>query len=213
MEDEFILDFQAFKDEKNRYIVKEIAILAVRTDELGHCLIKPPFAASKLYGDKKASIDYLTDVYHGIIWEDGYMNFTDTVSMLKDMTRNAKHLYIKGSERAKFIRKLLGKTTIDFDTLNCPRTKYLSSEAASPDCFYYRHSPSSHTYFEACSLRRVYKLKKWYLEYLEKSTIASAKDEYDTVEEGHDVGPSRIQECLRSRRVASKSKFTRSSYC
>lgn len=215
MEGEFIVDFQAFKDQKNRYILKELAILAVQSDEVAHCLIKPPYAACKLPGGKRASIDYLTEKHHGIIWEDGYTNFTDAVALLKDVTRHAKYLYIKGSERAKFLKLLTGKDTIDFDTLSCPKAKYLSNNSVAPDCFYYRHAPKYHCYFEACSLRRVYKIKKWYLEYLQNlriSSVSTSEDEYDTTEEGHDVSPSHDEECICSGRVTVESKFARSSH-
>jgi len=213
---QFIVDFQAFKDEYNRYILKEMAIIPVYTDEAAHCLIKPPHALSKLSSNCRASVYYLLKNHHGIFWEDGYMNFIDAIRLLKDMTENAEKILIKGSERARFIEKVTGKPTVDFDSLQCPRAKHLPSVSSAPDCFYYRHSPTYHTYFEACSLRRVYKLKKWYLEYLKSTSVPNPseklEDEYDTTEEGYDVPPSGIHECLRSGPVTSESKFTRSSY-
>ncbi|VDO11375.1 unnamed protein product [Brugia timori] len=212
---QFIIDFQAFKDEENRYILKEIAVIAVETDEVGHCIIKPPYPGDMLSEKCREQVSYIVTYQHGICWEDGYIKYVDAIRLVRDMTKNAVQVFIKGSERAKFIRKLTGKPTIDFDTLNCPRAKNLANVESSPDCFYYRHTPKYHMNFEACSLRRVYKLKEWYLNYLKKlSSIKSnekAEDEHDTVEKGYDVVPSRIQECLRSRPTSSKSKFTRGS--
>ncbi|KAK7576272.1 hypothetical protein V9T40_012558 [Parthenolecanium corni] len=214
---EFIVDVQLYKDDKKRNIYKEIAVIAVGTDEVGYCLIKPPYPRSKLSPAARATVDYVTKKHHGIVWEDGYMNFVDAMRLLKDMTRHAHRLLIKGSGRARFISQLTGKITINFDDLGCPKAKNLPSESSAPDCCYYRHASKYHPYFEACSLRRVYKLKKWYLSFLEKLSVTvpvteRPQDEHDAIEKGYDVAPSGIQERLCGRRTTSKSKFTRSSY-
>lgn len=220
--DQFILDFQGFKDHKNKYIVKEIAIISVSNDTIAHCLIKPPYELRKLAPNQQRSANYLTERYHGIFWNDGYIAFKQAVFLIRDLTENASKLFIKGRERAEFIQKLTGKTTIDLDSLECPRVKDLPTVYCAPDCFYYRHSANYHSYFGACSLRRVYKLKSWYKEYLaitenrikrEKSLgLDTVEDEYSGVEKGYDVPPSQIQECLCSRRATWENKFARVSY-
>jgi len=211
---QYIIDFQAFKDEKNHYILKEVAIVSVFSDKVVHCLVKPPQAFCGLTPNCKALVNYLTSNQHGIFWEDGYMTAPETMRLIREVTRDAEKVLIKGSERAKYMSILSRKPATDLDTLSCPRAKDLPSVTTSPDCFYYRHTPSHHPYFEACSLRRVYKLKQWYLEYLKNITVANqgSKDEHDTVENGYDIAPCRIQERLCCGRITPESKFTRSSY-
>lgn len=207
--DEYIIDFQAFKDGNNKYVLKELAVISIRRAIIGHFLIKSPFDVKKLPADKRSSVNYLIDHHHGIRWEDGYITFKELVTLICDITANASQIFIKGNERARFIEKLTNKPTIDLDTLKCPRAKFLQVEPSTPDCFYYRHSADYHSYFEACSLRRVYKLKNWYKEYIELKTKPNnsleeadqsedtSQDEYSGTEEEYDIAPRCSQKCLR----------------
>lgn len=209
---QYIVDFQAFKDRKNCYILKELAVISVESGEIAHCIIKPPYSSDLLSDKCRRQVDYVVSHHHGISWEDGYMKYVDAIRLIRDMTRSATKILIKGSERAKLIRKLTGKPTVDFDTLKCPKAKNLQDSPFCVECFYSGHTAR---FYEACSLRRVYKLKQWYLNYLKEISTADSietdQDEYDTVKRRHDVPPCRVQERICCGPTTSQSKFTRCS--
>jgi len=219
-----VVDFQAFKDDNNKYIIKEIAVKDLNSEMVVHCFVNSPFSFDKLSYKAKSTANYVRDYQHGLSWEDGFVSFKQAVQMLNCIAEYADELYIKGAERRRFIEKLTRKPTIDLDELHCPRAKTLPNPVFVPECYHKNHWSQSGRYFEACSLNRVHKLKLWLIEYFSKpesgledniepeKTIVQLKNEYSSIEEGYDAAPNRIQSCIRSRRTTQKSKFTRKSY-
>lgn len=53
---ECIIDFQAFKDDDNQYILKELAIVSVETNKVLHCLVRPPYNFDMLRFNKKQEV-------------------------------------------------------------------------------------------------------------------------------------------------------------
>lgn len=217
---EYIIDFQAFKSTNNTYILKELAVISVHSTSVAHCIVKPPYSVDVLSEKKKREVKWLAEKFHGILWEDGYISQEDAIRLLKDFTKDADNLLIKGSERKKFVERVTGKQTQDLDLLECPVAKKLSDSVAYPSCFYFSHW-SEKSYDKgrerevnpwnfACSLKRVYKLRTWYKTFLNPPSFQSdlgagtsdqelqviakesvePKNELSTATRGYDIPPN-----------------------
>lgn len=159
----YVIDFQAFKDDNNKYILKELAILSIDRTTIMHCLILSPYHFSQLSVEAQTAAKYLVKNHHKIKWTDGFITFRQALTMLKSMLNEYDELYVKGSERKTFIEQLLKIKTFNLDDFDCPKIKLLNEPSYQPECFYKRHSNKNANYSEICSLRYVYKLKSWFL--------------------------------------------------
>ena len=68
-------------------------------------------------------VDFLTENFHGLHWNDGFIGFWDAVDMLCNTVKGASKVLIKGSERVAYLSKLLNREVcvVDLDTIGCPR--------------------------------------------------------------------------------------------
>lgn len=100
-----IVDLQGFKDNNNRFIVKEF-YLQSRNMKF-HDIIKSPIGyKNKLNSTQQKSVEWLTKNFHGISWEDGFITLKELRSALRvylDQTR----IYMKGEEKIIWIKHIM----------------------------------------------------------------------------------------------------------
>ena len=179
----YIIDFQAFKDERNRFILKELAIISMNANKIVHCIIKPPYHFDTLFSHKQKQVMWLSRYFHGLQWEDGYLTPKSAIALLRETVKTGEILLIKGSERCKFLQQLFPtKIILDLDDLACPPAKQLPEFQDSPQCFHYNHvAGNSGNKDYACSLNYVYKFKMWceqiHLNIIKKRSILQEKEE------------------------------------
>ena len=89
----YIIDFQGFKDERNRYVIKEIAIISMSINQIVHCIVKPPYNLDTIVWDKQRRIRWLTRYFHGLHWEDGYLTPKVAMALIRETEnwRNFTH--------------------------------------------------------------------------------------------------------------------------
>ena len=121
----YIIDFQGFNCEYNSYIIKELTITDLYGDLVLHYLFLPPFDISLLGEKELKRVHWLQQNHHKIDWNDGLFEYSSAFSVLREAIKDAHYLYIKGSERASFLRKITSKLVIDLDYYNCPRASCL----------------------------------------------------------------------------------------
>ena len=190
---QYIVDFQAFKDDCNNFVLKEISIVSVHSHIFTHCIIRPPFPIEELSAKKKCEVKWLTRNHHGIKWKEGYVNPDDAILMLLETTKDASLILSKGSERTKFLNKLTKKLVLDLNEIQCPPAKYLPVADSYFLCMFHKHSMKNiRLRGYVCSVLSTFRYKSWYLEYLanysdtliKHSNIRSntKEDEYHTAE-------------------------------
>lgn len=166
----FIVDFQAFKDDSNNFILKEIVIVSVDSHIFTHCIAKPPFHLNELSSKKQREVCWLTEKYHGINWKEGYIKLEDVIQLLQDLTQNASLILSKGLERKKLLEKVTRNPTLDLDEILCPPAKRLPDADSYYMCAFSKHSANDiQIYGYVCSVVAAFKYKSWYLEYLNNS--------------------------------------------
>lgn len=138
-----ILDFQGFKREKNIFIVKELA--AYDGQKIFHTIFKSPFPLNLLPPELEKQARWVTKFHHGLTWEDGTTPYHLLQKIMEDLIVNADVIYIKGHQKAEFIKQLTTKPITEL-----PEQPAL--ERTSPKCFYHT---TNNCY---CSLSNVFYL-------------------------------------------------------
>lgn len=136
-----IVDMQGFNDEKNKFIPKELA--AYDGDKISHYVFKKPFALNLLPPDQYKQARWLMCNHHCIDWNSGFTPLHYFDSILKKLTKDYLFVYVKGNEKAEYIRKYSSRPIIELD--DEPRIKPLT-----PKCMFHSKSPS------VCALSNVF---------------------------------------------------------
>jgi len=185
---EFVIDFQAFKTIGNKFVVKELAVCALKSNVVTHFFIKPPTSGEYPLPKQQISNRYVLHHLHAIPWDMGIIEFEDAVHWMKDVLFNPTHdsvpnetnkilLYIKGSERCTFLRKLFESPSIsiiDLDELGCPQAAKISCsypEMLGPyhlECPFDKHR--NWPQFR-CALTNTQRYKDWLLSEKQHSVI------------------------------------------
>ena len=159
---EYIVDLQGFQMPINQFVVKEIAVMDIKSDHHVVHLFEPPCVWSSLPAKYKCTNTWLTRNYHNLYWEDGYFPYKILKDAVKSMLRNASCIYVKGLEKKRFLEKLLHNKyyVIDVNDANCPSLKKLSENnfMKCPNHF------DENANFQ-CALRNVQMLKTWICEH------------------------------------------------
>lgn len=118
------IDLQGFKDNFNRFIVKEFVVLTKNLKF--HDIIKSPKNVT-LDEEHQQQAKWLIEEYHGIYWESGYIHFTELRNTIQPILHN-KIIYVKGHEKIKWIQSILNikkdindsdYTIVDLDAIGC----------------------------------------------------------------------------------------------
>lgn len=107
---DLIVDFQGFRKGKNRFVLKELAIIPLQNEKIQNfpCyLFEPPCAWNVLMDQEMKVNTYLERHYHGIPWNSGFLPFDLWPDVLREKLANARRIYLKGSEKLKFLKEIL----------------------------------------------------------------------------------------------------------
>ena len=126
----YVIDVQGFAIE-NSFIIKELSIVSLNSQNVFHFLAEPPFNKEILTNDEHEQVSWLQNHHHLIKWEDGVLEYFEIFENLREAIRDADVLYAKGREKATFIQKATGEFTIDLDQLDCPRADCLPKPKSS----------------------------------------------------------------------------------
>lgn len=143
-----ILDLQGFQDENNKFIPKELA--AYDGKRISHYVFRRPFALSLLSPELHANALWVMKNHHCIDWCSGYTPLHFFSSIVKDLTKNANYVFVKGSEKAAYIRKYCYNPIIELD-------EQPKLQLTEPKCFYHSKSPSM------CALSNVFYLYEQFI--------------------------------------------------
>lgn len=140
-----IIDVQGFKTGNNKFIVKEFA--AYDGTRICHYIFKQPFPFNCLPIEYQKQANWLMSHHHAIDWIDGYTKHFLFPKIISDITTNVTEVYVKGREKADFIRKHITATVLEL-----PETPQLEQKTAN--CFYHKNDIC------ICALSNVFNLYK-----------------------------------------------------
>jgi hypothetical protein len=96
-----VVEFHGFKDNDNRFIVKELAI--VGRNFQSQIVFKSPFSFYYLNSKMRRTARWLTRNFHHIKWDDTGVPYDEQI--IRDLCKTFKVIYTKGLEKAEFLRE------------------------------------------------------------------------------------------------------------
>lgn len=127
---EFILDFQGFKSEKNKFIVKELALISGDGHLYELQLFQPPCSFNQLSDEKKKEVLWLEKTYHGFYWGSGFKPYSEMKDIFETMKISGK-VFVKGVEKKRFVEELLtgfDVQVINLEDMGCPSLAVLKQK-------------------------------------------------------------------------------------
>lgn len=98
-----ILEFQAFRDNLNDFIVKELVIIDLSTSINYSFLFKPPYSFSKCNTKSRKVNNWLTKYYHHISWSDGNIAYSELSTIMERFCKQFNTIFTTGTEKTKWI--------------------------------------------------------------------------------------------------------------
>lgn len=113
---EAVVEFHAFTEDNNKYVVKEFAVVS-RSFQC-QVIFEPPFDRS-LFSDKGLRrVRWLEKYYHNILWEDGDTPYD--LETIRHLCKQFSNIYTKGFEKENFLRRFHWNVEeISFAPANC----------------------------------------------------------------------------------------------
>src|SRR6185437_11784428 len=108
METEYFVDIECLKNAVNHLVVKELAIAPAKNHSAPQSwLFRPPCQFIDLPGHIRSQNRWITYHLHGIRWNNGTEQYEHLMDVLKDNIQSGATVYVKGQEKANFIRTML----------------------------------------------------------------------------------------------------------
>ncbi|KAJ8913307.1 hypothetical protein NQ315_010975 [Exocentrus adspersus] len=115
------------------YCLKELA--AYDGERICHYIFKPPFPFDMLPRQHQNEANWLIKNHHHINWNIGFTPLHTFNSIVEDLTKKVDTIYIKGKEKADYIRQFTSKPVFELEEQ--PRLQQCASK-----CFYHTQNVS-----------------------------------------------------------------------
>ena len=98
---EAVVEFHGFKDNNNKFILKEFCIVgrSYRTQ----IVFRPPYSFNFLNSKMKRTARWLTRHFHHIKWDDGEIEYSE--ELIRSLCKPFEVIHTKGLEKAQFLRE------------------------------------------------------------------------------------------------------------
>lgn len=138
-----VVDVQCFKTSSKTWVCKELAVYD--GTRVAHYIFKSPFPFHALDPTLRSDAYWLTKNHHSISWDEGLVPSHLFEPILQRLTSNVTDVYVKGRQKAEFIRSILKR-----EIMELPEKGAL--QQAEPRCFYHSQPIC------ICALNNVYTL-------------------------------------------------------
>ncbi|KAF4528090.1 hypothetical protein B566_EDAN016801 [Ephemera danica] len=153
-----IIDVQGFIDYGNSFIVKELAALNLVTGKFHQYIFQEPRTLTPADIKFFDQIRWVTTFHHGLPWCGGDTPYCQLKHTILHVCEQATDVLVKGSEKANFIRTLVGPdiNVTDLTTFQCPALNVVRPRTNY--CKIPQHKNSQYT----CAVANVSWLSSWY---------------------------------------------------
>lgn len=98
-----VIEFQAFRGNDNKYIVKELVILDVKSGVTNYFLFKPPFPFHNLNKTSARTNSWLSKYFHHIPWQEGFTEYKELQNIFTQYCNNYKNIFTAGLEKCELL--------------------------------------------------------------------------------------------------------------
>lgn len=175
---DIFIDIQGFLDENDKFVPKEVAVLASKNEFIGHWIVKPTFPFQGLSDEIKKRNNWLTIHHHGIEWFEGETSINALNHFLQTIVTPCVNIYTRGRDKRKYLQMITSREIIDLeqDPL-CPSYANMeNTESTMCHAHVTKHFRSFKKF--SCALNNVYKLRSW----IGNKNDSAASKSYDTVD-------------------------------
>nr|AGQ20231.1 AsIV-cont00128-ORF1 [Apophua simplicipes ichnovirus] len=124
-----VVDVQGFKQSDGKFVLKEFAMVTIDMKIVKHLefVVKPPYPFKYLLKEHRSMNSSLTRNVHGISWDSGTISYEESRPYIRKLLKNARTIYVRGSEKRVWLRSLLNVSVqvVDLKKLECPSTREL----------------------------------------------------------------------------------------
>lgn len=168
------VDMQGFVSNK-KFHLKEICVLTKNT--IFHDFVKPPFPKSQLNRKDKKQAEWLTNEYHGLEWDTGYITRQELINTIAPILKG-KILLVKGLQKKQWMEDLMTNIVcINMEDIGCKLK--LSEEVVWPKRFVCMKHKRPH--WSHCARNNAVLMKTWFYTQSEYShTVKSMNHSQDT---------------------------------
>lgn len=146
------VDLQGFKNSKNEFIIKELAIATKDWTQV--FIVKPPYAYSTLTKEEKKQVNWL-ERNRGILWSEGFIDNREFKRLIQLYLEN-KNIFVKGCEKVKWVKKICENCNIvDLGEKGCPNLSMLQEKYKNCELNCISHK-------KQCALKICICLRKWF---------------------------------------------------
>lgn len=100
-----VIDFQGFRNNADKFIIKELSIYDVSTGVVNYFVFKPPFPFRCLNRKTSKTNDWLSSKFHYISWYEGFTAYKELNNILHHYCQQYEVIYTPGSEKVQFFQR------------------------------------------------------------------------------------------------------------
>jgi hypothetical protein len=110
-----VVEFQAFRGNDDRFIIKELVILDLLTSIVYQFMFKAPFSFNCLTTKAKITNTWLTKHFHHIGWYEGFISYSNVHSVMFHFCKQFSHIYTRGQEKKNWIQRYTQGNVFDIN--------------------------------------------------------------------------------------------------
>lgn len=115
------IDLQGFMGNNKTFILKELAIIDNNNCSIPNSyLFKSPYSYAALGEKYKKQAYWIYKNYHGLSWYAGCIEYSEVSRFIIHLLQNSHCIFVKGYEKALWLKQFCGVDVINIETLNCP---------------------------------------------------------------------------------------------
>ena len=100
-----VVEFQAFRDNRNDFIIKELVFYDLTTNVVNYFLFRPPFPFRILNSKSARTNRWLIRNLHHISWEEGFTQYKELKNIMYHYCQQYNEIYTTGEEKSSWIQR------------------------------------------------------------------------------------------------------------
>ncbi|KAL7302398.1 hypothetical protein TKK_0005054 [Trichogramma kaykai] len=138
----YLLDVVGFRDNENKLIVKELALMPISFDmEPQSWIFNPPFHQNQLDEDTRLLNDHAS-YWHGLSWDSGEIDYKRVGDILREHLKNAKTIYVTNFVIASWLQSYDYMQFFNLSTAANYQNHFMPMIERKTECSHHHHTAS-----------------------------------------------------------------------